>query len=57
MEPSDDHLARIRLAFRADAEQPEQLLASCGDHGPPVHWENEAIHPTTENRPEAPHQA
>jgi hypothetical protein len=52
MEPSDDHLAGIRLAFRVHPEQPEQLLAWCGDHGPPVLWKREATNPATANGPE-----
>jgi hypothetical protein len=38
MEPGEDHLARMRLTLRLVADGPEQKLAECGDHGPPVHW-------------------
>jgi hypothetical protein len=39
MEPSDDHLARMRLTLRGHPDQPERQLAWCGDHGPPLLWE------------------
>lgn len=38
MEPSDDHLARMRLLCRTEPDGEECVLASCGDHGPPVIW-------------------
>jgi hypothetical protein len=39
MEPSDDPLARMALTFRTHPDQPENRLAWCGDHGPPVVWD------------------
>jgi hypothetical protein len=38
MEPGEDHLAHMGLTFRELPQEGEQLLASCGDHGPPVVW-------------------
>jgi hypothetical protein len=39
MEPGEDHLAQMKLSLRRHPDEAEQLLASCGDHGPPVVWE------------------
>jgi hypothetical protein len=38
MEPGEDHLAHMALTLREPPDEGEQLLASCGDHGPPVVW-------------------
>lgn len=38
MEPGEDHLSHMSLSLRARSDEPEQLLARCGDHGPPVVW-------------------
>jgi hypothetical protein len=38
MEPGDDHLAHMKLSLLTHRNEPEQVLASCGDHGPPVEW-------------------
>jgi len=38
MEPGEDHLAHMKLTLREHAYEDEQLLALCGDHGPPVAW-------------------
>jgi hypothetical protein len=38
MEPGDDHLAGMRLTSRSQPVEEWRLLASCGDHGPPVVW-------------------
>ena len=38
MEPGEDHLARMRLSLHGHPDEHEQLLAWCGDHGPPVEW-------------------
>jgi hypothetical protein len=38
MEPGEDHLAHMKLTLREHPYEDEQLLASCGDHGPPVAW-------------------
>jgi hypothetical protein len=38
MEPGEHHLAHMELTLRAHPYEDEQLLASCGDHGPPVAW-------------------
>ncbi len=38
MEPGDDHLADMRLVCRTGYPHHECVLASCGDHGPPVIW-------------------
>jgi hypothetical protein len=35
MEPGADHLVGVELSART---APEQILASCDDHGPPVRW-------------------
>jgi hypothetical protein len=38
MEPGEDHLAHMKLTLREHPYEDEQLLAWCGDHGPPVAW-------------------
>ncbi len=38
MEPGLDHTAAIEVTLREHPNAPEQRLASCGDHGPPVIW-------------------
>ena len=38
MEPGPDHIAHMGLTLREPPHEGEQLLASCGDHGPPVVW-------------------
>lgn len=39
MEPSEDHLADLRLTLRTTPGGPDRLLARCDDHGPLVVWE------------------
>lgn len=41
MEPAEDHVGGFRLTIEAGGgdDEPERLLAHCGDHGPPVAWE------------------
>jgi hypothetical protein len=39
MEPSHDPGANVQLALRTHPDETERHLAWCGDHGPPVRWE------------------
>jgi hypothetical protein len=45
MEPGEDHLAGMKLSRRTHPDERERLLASCGDHGPPVLWIDPADDP------------
>lgn len=38
MEPSGEHGGGFRLTMRTACDEPQRLLARCGDHGPPVIW-------------------
>jgi hypothetical protein len=38
MEPTGAQLAQIGLSLRSHPDEPAELLAHCGDHGPPVMW-------------------
>lgn len=38
MEPSFDHIARVQLTLRLHPDTPATTLASCDDHGVPIHW-------------------
>jgi hypothetical protein len=40
MEPGADHLTGMRLTARTAPDEPELLLATCHDHGPPTSWQN-----------------
>jgi hypothetical protein len=38
MEPREDRVAGFELTIKSAPQGPAQLLAHCGDHGPPVTW-------------------
>jgi hypothetical protein len=35
MEPRRDHMVNFAVSVYAPPDGPEEVLASCGDHGPP----------------------
>jgi hypothetical protein len=38
MEPRRDHVVNFAVSLHAEPDGPGQILARCGDHGPPVIW-------------------
>jgi hypothetical protein len=38
MEPRRDHVVNFAVSRHAEPDDPGQILAQCGDHGPPVVW-------------------
>jgi hypothetical protein len=48
MEPTGAHLAQIGLSLRSHPDEPAELLALCGDHGPPVMWHPPGTAPPAE---------
>jgi hypothetical protein len=38
MEPRRDHVINFAVSLHAEPDGPGQILARCGDHGPPVVW-------------------
>jgi hypothetical protein len=43
MEPGDDPLKRVAVTVLVAADEDERVLASCGDHGPPVRWRDQVF--------------
>ncbi|HEX3830906.1 MAG TPA: DUF2332 domain-containing protein [Solirubrobacteraceae bacterium] len=39
MEPRRDHVVNFAVSLHAEPDGPGQILARCGDHGPPVVWQ------------------
>jgi hypothetical protein len=42
MEPRRDHVVNFAVSLHAEPDGPGQILARCGDHGPPVVWKQPA---------------
>ena len=38
MEPRRDHVINFAASLHAEPDGPGEILARCGDHGPPVVW-------------------
>jgi hypothetical protein len=39
MKPRRDHVVNFAVSLHAEPDGPGQILARCGDHGPPVVWQ------------------